>query len=140
MPPFFILFTHTHTYTYKNTCSPACLPPPDDWLFVCVEEFTLHCVQGNWLPVVLTGLSSPSLASLQRFVWYWWWRWWCLWGGGLEAVGYIYRSTQSLSFEQQWSDPGLFGRWRDERGQVPHVVSGSSQYMAAVGSRLSHIG
>lgn len=72
--------TYTHTCTYKHTCSPACPATPDDWLFVCVEEFTLRCVQGNWLPVVRPVLSSPSLASLQRFVWY------CGGGRGLEGI------------------------------------------------------
>lgn len=127
--------THTNTHTYKTTCSPPCPATPDDWLFVCVEEFTLRCVQGNWLPVVLPGPSSPSLASLQRFVWYWRQQWWRLWEG---VEGYIYSPfvLSSGGAIHDYLDAG-------ESSKAKHTLSEvASQYMAltaAIGSQLLHI-
>lgn len=110
--PLFTLSTHTH----KHTCSPACPATPDDWLFVCVEEFTLHCVWGNWLPVVQPGLSflitghPPEVCLVLLVV-----------GGGPEDIFTALFGLLVLSNGGVICD--YLGCWRVERGQ-PHTIRG----------------
>lgn len=58
---FFILSTHTdeHTHAWPAT--------PDDWLFVCTEEFTLCCVRGNWSPCGPVPITGPPLEGCSAF-------------------------------------------------------------------------
>lgn len=58
---FFILSTHTdeHTHAWPAT--------PDDWLFVCTKEFTLHCVRGNWSPCGPVPITGPPPEGCSAF-------------------------------------------------------------------------
>lgn len=60
-PPFFILSTHTdeHTHAWPAT--------PDDWLFVCAEEFPLRCVRGNWSPCGPVPITGPPPEGCSAF-------------------------------------------------------------------------
>lgn len=57
----FILSTHTdeHTHAWPAT--------PDDWLFVCAEEFTLRCVRGNWSPCGPVPITGPPPEGCSAF-------------------------------------------------------------------------